>query len=53
MTIKGQALANFKVDFTYSNAAKVTGTANSAEAAKVAGQRDREDSVPTEKDAEQ
>ena len=51
--IKGQALADFIVEFTYSNAAKVTGTANSAEAAKVAGVRKREDSVPTERDAEQ
>ena len=44
---KGQALADFIAEFTYSNAAEVTGTADSVEVAKVAEVRGREDSVPT------
>ena len=35
-TIKGQALADFIIEFTYSDAAKVAGTANNAEVVKVA-----------------
>ena len=53
IAIKGQALAEFIVEFTYSNAAEVTGTANSTEAAKEVGVKEREDSVPTEEDVEQ
>ena len=53
MAIKGQALANFMAEFTYSNATEVTGTANSAEAVKAMRVREREDSVPTEGDAKQ
>ena len=45
--IKGQALASFMVEFTYSNVAKVNGIANSAEAAKVVGVRGKKDSVLT------
>ena len=48
--IKGQALADFIAKFTYSNATEVTGTANSTEAAKVAGVREREDYAPTKKE---
>ena len=51
--IKRQALANFIAEFTYSNATKVTGTTNSAEATKVVGVREKENSIPTEGDAEQ
>ena len=51
MAIKGQALADFIVEFTYSNAAEVTGTNNSAEAANATGVRERENFVPTEGDA--
>ena len=51
--IKGQALADFITEFTYSNTAKVTGTANSTEAVKSIGGREKENSVPTEEDAEQ
>ena len=50
--IKGQALADFIAGFTYSNVAKVIGTANSAEAVKAA-KRERDDSIPIEGDAEQ
>ena len=46
--IKGQALA----EFTYSNAAKITGMANSIEAAKATKVREKKNSVPTEWDAE-
>ena len=53
MVIKWQALADFIAEFTYSNVTEVTGTTNSAEAAKVAGERDRKDSVPTKRDVEQ
>ena len=38
--IKGQALASFIVEFTYSNAAKVIRMANGAEAVKVARVRE-------------
>ena len=53
MVIKGQALANFIAEFTYSNVIEVTGTTNSAEAAKVLGVRERENSVSIEEDANQ
>ena len=49
MAIKGQALA----EFTYFNVAEVTGMTNSVEATKAAGVREKENSVPTEGDAEQ
>ena len=48
--IKGQALVDFIAEFTYSNAAEVTGIANSAEVTRV---RERKNSVPTDRDAEQ
>ena len=51
--IKGQALADFIVEFTYSNTAEVTGTTNSTEAAKATEVREKENSVPTEWDTEQ
>ena len=51
--IKGQALADFIVEFTYSNAAKVTGTTDSVEAAKAARVRERDNSISTEEGAEQ
>ena len=50
--IKGQALANFIAELTYSNTAKVTGTANSTEATKVAEVREKENSESTEWDVE-
>ena len=50
--IKGQALANFIAKFTYSNVAEVTGMANSTEAVKVARVRERDDTIPTKRDAE-
>ena len=52
-TIKGQALADFIVEYTYSNAGEVTGTANSTEATKATGVRGRKNSVPIEGDVEQ
>ena len=50
-TIKGQALADFIVEFSHYNAAEVTRTTNRAEAAKVAGVREEENFVPTKRDA--
>ena len=51
--IKGQALADFIAQFTYSNAVEVTGMTNDAEAVKAAWVGGREDSVPIKGDAEQ
>ena len=51
--IKGQALDDFIAKFTYSNTAEVTRMANSVEAMKVVRVKEREDSVPTKRDAEQ
>ena len=51
--IKGQALADFIAEFTYSNTAEVTGTSDSTEAAKAAKVREKESFVPTERDVEQ
>ena len=45
--IKGQALADFIAEFTYFNIVEVTGMTNSTEAAKAAGVREKENSVPT------
>ena len=53
MVIKGQALANFIAEFTYSDVVKVTRMTNRVEAAKVAEVRGRDDSVPTKRDTEQ
>ena len=53
MEIKGQALVDFIVEFTYSNTAEVTGTTNSTEAMKAAGVREKENFVPIERGAEQ
>ena len=50
---KGTSLTDFIVEFTYSNTAEVTGTANNTEAAKAAGVREKENFVPTEGDVEQ
>ena len=52
MAIKGQPLSDFIAEFIYSNTTKVTGMVNNAEASKVAGVREKENSVPTEGDAE-
>ena len=52
-TIKGQALVDFIAEFTYFNIAEVAGIANNTEAAKAAGVREKENSVPTEGDVEQ
>ena len=53
MVIRGQALADFIAEFTYSNAAEVTGMANSTEPAKAAGVREKDSSIPTKRDVEQ
>ena len=50
--IKGQALADFIAEFTYSTATEVTGTTDGAEAAKAAEVKGRKDSVPIEEDVE-
>ena len=52
MEIKGQVLADFILEFTYSNTAEVTGMANSIEAVKAARVRERENSVPTKGNVE-
>ena len=52
MVIKGQALVDFIAEFTYSNAAKVTGVTNSTEAVKAARVRKKKNSVPTKRDVE-
>ena len=49
-TIKGQALVDFIVEFTYSNAAKVTRMVNSTEAVKAAEVRERANFIPTKGD---
>ena len=46
--IKGQGLANFIAEFTYSNAAEVTRMAEVAKAVKAVGVKGRKDSVPIE-----
>ena len=51
--IKGQVLADFIAKFTYSNTAEVTGMSDSTEAAKAVKVREKESSVPTERDVEQ
>ena len=48
---KEQALADFIVELTYSNAAEVTGTTNNTEAVKATGVKENKNSVPTEGDA--
>ena len=53
MTIKGQALANFIVEFTYADAAKVAGTMENANAAKAAEALREKNSALTRKDFEQ
>ena len=52
IAIKGQALADFIAEFTYSNAAEVTRMAINTEVVKVVGIREKENCVPTEGDAE-
>ena len=50
--IKGQTLADFIAEFTYSNVTEVTGTVDDTEAAKAARVRGRKNSEPTEGDSE-
>ena len=52
-TIKGQALADFKVKFTYTNIVKVTGTAGIAQVAKVVEAQGENNSTLAKGDAEQ
>ena len=52
IVIKRQALGNVIAEFTYSNTVDVTGTANNIEVAKALGVREKENSEPTEGDAE-
>ena len=52
MVIKGPALADFIIEFTYSNAVEVTGIANITEVAKAAGVSEREDFIPIKGDVE-
>ena len=51
-TIKGQALSNFIVKFTYCNITEVTGMANNTEIMKATEVREKENSVPIERNAE-
>ena len=53
MAIKGQALADFIVKFTYSNTAEVTGMTNNIEVVKAIEVREKDNFVPAEGDAEQ
>ena len=48
--IKGQALADFIVEFTYTYAAKVARTKNGVKTAKVIDVGDKENSTPTQED---
>ena len=50
---KRTSLIDFIVEFTYSNAAEVTGIANNTEAVKATKVREKENSVPTKGDDEQ
>ena len=50
--IEGQALADLIAEFTYSNIVEVTGTTNNTEVAKATGVMEKENSVPTKRDAE-
>ena len=50
--VKGQALADFIAEFTYSNAVEVTRMTNSIEATKAVGVKGIEDSESTEGDTE-
>ena len=52
-TIKGQILLDFIAEFTYSNTAEVTRMTNIIEIVKATWVREKENSVPTEGDAEQ
>ena len=52
MMIKKQALADFIAEFTYSNTTEVTGMVNSTKAVKATRVREKENSVPTERDTE-
>ena len=49
---KGQALADFIVEFTYSNTAEITRTVNSTEVVKAAAVSKKENSVPIEGEPE-
>ena len=53
MAIKGQALADFIAEFTYANTAKLAGTANIVEAAKVVEAQGEKNFVLVKWDAEQ
>ena len=52
MTIKGQVLADFIAEFTYSNTAEVIGIANSTEATNAVGVREKKNSITTKGDIE-
>ena len=52
MAIKGQALTDFIVEFTYVNAAEVAGTADNAEAAKVEESLREKNSALVKKESE-
>ena len=51
MVIKGQTLANFIVEFTYVDAAKVVGTVDNAEAAKVVEALGEKNSITAKTDS--
>ena len=49
-TIKGQALANFIAEFTYTSTTEVAGLTNGVEVAKAIEEREKEDSGHTSGD---
>ena len=51
-TIKGQALANFIVEFTYTSTAEVAGTVDDTEATKGVEVRSNESSALTQKETQ-
>ena len=51
-TIKGQALVDFIVEFTYASTTEVVGMTDSTVAAKVVGVEDKKDSAPTQEDTQ-
>ena len=53
MSIKGQALANFIIEFTYASTAEVAMTVDDAEITKAMEARDKEGSAPTQGDTQQ
>ena len=52
MAVKGQALSNFIVEFTYASTVEVAGTTDVAEATKVVEAGDKENSTLSQEDTQ-